>query len=291
MDPKRQKRRRKKKYTVMFVSNTVDGKTRQISLKSNIGAIIISLLLLVAIGLGVYKGLVTLGIPVSGNNVTVLKEDVELLEEEIQKLTSTNQELTEKNSILSDTISQKVELEEAKAAEEALQFVPNGVPVNSAVSIVEFGTQTLDDIENIDGENSEAENVNEENADTEDTNGENADIEDADTLDGQTVGENTATEPLVEFQLKKGGEVKATANGVVIFCGEDETYDNIIKVDHGNGYITIYRYPTDMKVQVGEEVQKGTILFELNQRNQKLGYQMMLNDVFINPMELMEIYG
>jgi murein DD-endopeptidase MepM/ murein hydrolase activator NlpD len=198
------------------------------------------------------------------------EKQIDELTKQNNELKITNEELVEKNSILSDTIVQKVEVEEALEAQEAQKYVPNGIPVSRALSITEVGTDQTEEV-------TEEDEITEETVDAQVTE------EDATQIQGQVT--------LVEFLVKSASEVMATANGTILYVGDDDEYTKVIKIDHGNGYISISRYANNARVNEGDEVLKGDILFELNTSNEKLGYQILYNEEYVDPMELMEIYG
>lgn len=98
-------------------------------------------------------------------------------------------------------------------------------------------------------------------------------------------------EPMCIFTAASGAMVVATAGGTVIVVNDDSEYGHNIWVDHGNGYVTIYRNQGEVKVKQGEEVTQGTTLFLISDENSKLGYQMMKDGVYINPMDMLVISG
>lgn len=103
--------------------------------------------------------------------------------------------------------------------------------------------------------------------------------------------EGETRDPIVIFLANQGISVISSGSGTVSYVGVDEEYGNVVKVDHGNGYVSVYRCESDSKVQEGDEVLRGTILFEMKENEQKLGYQILLEDVYVDPLEVMEIYG
>ena len=54
--------------------------------------------------------------------------------------------------------------------------------------------------------------------------------------------------------------VKATAKGKVIRAGVWGWYGNIVEISHGNGLSTRYAHMSKIKVRVGQEVTKGTVI-------------------------------
>jgi len=59
---------------------------------------------------------------------------------------------------------------------------------------------------------------------------------------------------------KTGVEVKAVASGVVTFSGEKQGYGNMVKINHGNGYETLYAHDEKLLVKPGDIVKKGQVI-------------------------------
>lgn len=106
-----------------------------------------------------------------------------------------------------------------------------------------------------------------------------------------SIEEITEGEPTCIFNGTEGTTVVATAQGVVTEVTEDADYGNRVLVDHGNGYVTIYRNSGDCMVKVGDTVAQGTTLFLIGSSNTRLGYQIRQDGEYINPMQMMEISG
>ncbi len=106
--------------------------------------------------------------------------------------------------------------------------------------------------------------------------------EDNTTLEGQ---------PIAEFEAVQGINVIATAEGTISSIAGDASAGYIIMVDHGNGYFSVYRNGSEPKVEVGETVTTETELYEIENGKETLGYQIIENNIYIDPLSLMEIYG
>ena len=65
-------------------------------------------------------------------------------------------------------------------------------------------------------------------------------------------------DPMVEFTATEGSTVVAAGKGVVTAVEEDEVYGNRVVIDHGNGYVSIYRNKGESQVKAGDEVARGT---------------------------------
>ena len=98
-------------------------------------------------------------------------------------------------------------------------------------------------------------------------------------------------EPMCIFTAAGGAMVVATAAGTVTAVNDDSEYGHNIWVDHGNGYVTVYRNSGEIKVKQGETVTQGTTLFLVGEENNRLCYQMLKDGVYIDPMEMLAISG
>lgn len=98
-------------------------------------------------------------------------------------------------------------------------------------------------------------------------------------------------DPMLIFTASNGVNVITSGTGTVVSVDVDETYGTKIVLDHGNGYQSIYRNNGTALVKNGESLGKGYILFSVKDDNQELGYQIMENDVYIDPMILIDING
>ena len=97
--------------------------------------------------------------------------------------------------------------------------------------------------------------------------------------------------PIAVFQASPGVSVIATANGEVSSIAGDDAVGFIVMVNHGNGYYSVYRNGTSPKVKEGETVTNTTVLFDMEAGHETLGYQIIENERFIDPLSLMETYG
>lgn len=82
----------------------------------------------------------------------------------------------------------------------------------------------------------------------------------------------------------------ATASGTVIFSGYDNSgYGNYIKIDHGNGFVTLYGHNAENLVQVGDKVKKGDVIAMSGSTGMSTGihchYEVLLNGVYQNPRD------
>lgn len=97
--------------------------------------------------------------------------------------------------------------------------------------------------------------------------------------------------PIVKFVASAGINVVSSGSGTVLSVEDDATYGTRIIIDHGNGYRSIYRNKGDVLVRNGETLVKGYPLFSISDNNKDIGYQIMLDEEYIDPMTVMEING
>ena len=111
-------------------------------------------------------------------------------------------------------------------------------------------------------------------------------------LSGSAAMEEAGGEELMLiFSASPGVNVITSGTGTVVSVDADEEYGTKVIIDHGNGYQSVYRNNGTALVKNGEELGKGYILFSIEEENQKLGYQVLKDDVLIDPMQVIEING
>lgn len=106
-----------------------------------------------------------------------------------------------------------------------------------------------------------------------------------------TMEESRDGDPMLIFFASQGINVITTGTGTVVSVDIDETYGTKIVIDHENGYQSVYRNNGVALVKNGEKLGKGYILFSVGEENQELGYQIMQDDEYIDPIQLIDING
>lgn len=233
------KRRRRFNYTVMVFADSREGGIRQLRIDPAVIESLFVILLAVIIILGLVSSRRKDAILSLEFEKEKYLEEIQVLEQENENLSLLHDELTEKVTILSDTINQKVEEEEAKEAAEAQAHMPAGFPMTSSASMKQ--------------------------ADTE--------------------------EPMVKLTGSEGNSIVASGAGIVLSITTGSDYLHCVKIDHGNGYVSIYRNDGEVMVREGDELVRGSILYVIGEENTELGYQIMYNEKYMEPMELLNIDG
>ena len=239
MNAEGSRRKRKTNYMLMLFMDSKEGRIRQMGFGPLLVESVVFIGLTVVVVLAVICYRSDKKIEVLSAETERQKQNMEELTEEKADLVSLREELMNKVTILSDTINQKVEEEEALEQERAQAHMPVGFPLSSSASL-----------EEAEGEN-----------------------------------------PMVKLTGSEGSSVIASADGLVISITTDSGYLHCIKIDHGNGYNSIYRNDGDVMVKEGDEIVRGAILYVIGEDNTELGYQIMYEEKYIDPMGLINIDG
>ncbi|MBD5487545.1 MAG: peptidoglycan DD-metalloendopeptidase family protein [Lachnospiraceae bacterium] len=238
-DTEGSRRKRRFNYTLMIFADSKDGHIRQMGIGPRLieSLAVIVLTAITILSIICYR---------EAERIEILEAETAGQQEEITRLTEENadlaalrEELTDKVIILSDTINQKVEEEEALEQARAQAHMPVGFPMSSSASL-----------EEADGEN-----------------------------------------PMVKLNGAEGNSIIAAADGTVSSITTDSGYLHCIKIDHGNGYNSIYRNDGEAMVKEGDDVVRGAILYVIGEDNTELGYQITYDEKYIDPMDLINIDG
>ena len=92
----------------------------------------------------------------------------------------------------------------------------------------------------------------------------------------------------IDFAGREGSDVVASAAGVVTFSGRNGGYGNMVEINHGNGYVTIYAHNKQNLVEVGQVVRRGEKIALLGQTGRATGshvhFEIKRNGRPVNPM-------
>lgn len=85
-----------------------------------------------------------------------------------------------------------------------------------------------------------------------------------------------------------GSTIMAAASGRVVFAGQQSGYGNVVIVDHGNGYRTLYGHMSRISVSNGQSVGQGSKLGVMGNTGRSTGthlhFEVQKNGVAQNPM-------
>jgi murein DD-endopeptidase MepM/ murein hydrolase activator NlpD len=64
----------------------------------------------------------------------------------------------------------------------------------------------------------------------------------------------------IDISASTGAPIRCTANGVVEFAGVSGAFGNVVVVQHGYGYRTVYAHCSRLLVNHGDSVKKGQVI-------------------------------
>lgn len=268
------KHKKKKYYTVSVTSNLSVEKTKYYRSRLNIFSFSITVMLcVVALGAALtwfmYTELTEVEKRIQTFDSVIAEKD-----NTITELENENSSILTENKVLNTTLAKMIEEDERQAEEYALKHIPSAFPLTGAASLVDPSTIELPKEE-------------EEPQPTL----HDLDIKVEEKDEDEAEKEPVLNDPIVVFSMSTVSDVLSTADGIVSEIDTDEVFGNYVKVDHGNGYISIYRNSAEPKVSVGDEIVRGFIIYVGGADDNLLGYQITKDGEFIDPMELMEVDG
>ncbi len=93
----------------------------------------------------------------------------------------------------------------------------------------------------------------------------------------------------VDLKASEGQSVKASADGVVSFAGEQRGYGNIVIIDHTGDIQTAYAHLSSVKVNKDDDVKQGDIVGSAGQTGTATGphlhFEVRLNGTQVDPMD------
>jgi murein DD-endopeptidase MepM/ murein hydrolase activator NlpD len=96
----------------------------------------------------------------------------------------------------------------------------------------------------------------------------------------------------IDFEANTGDPVFAAADGVVSFTGVKSGYGNVVEVDHGNGYTTLYGHNSGFTVRAGDLIRAGQQIAKAGSTGRSTGphihFEVHVNGTAVNPMPFLD---
>ena len=96
----------------------------------------------------------------------------------------------------------------------------------------------------------------------------------------------------IDFNANTGDPVLSAAGGVVSFSGIKSGYGNVVEVDHGNGYSTLYGHNSRLIVRAGDIVRSGQQLARAGSTGRSTGphvhFEVHVNGRPVNPRKFLD---
>jgi len=95
----------------------------------------------------------------------------------------------------------------------------------------------------------------------------------------------------LDYSANIGSRVSSTADGVVIFAGIDGSYGKCVKIDHGNGIVTLFGHMSKFDLKVGDKVKRGQLVGAVGNTGRSTGphlhYEVRVNGVPVDPQRFL----
>jgi murein DD-endopeptidase MepM/ murein hydrolase activator NlpD len=92
----------------------------------------------------------------------------------------------------------------------------------------------------------------------------------------------------LDFTSPVGTNIYSTGKGRVVFAGTDQGYGNVVIIDHGYNYKTLYGHMSKIEVKTNQEVKRGQIIGLVGNTGLSTGphlhYEVMFNEKKVNPV-------
>ena len=99
----------------------------------------------------------------------------------------------------------------------------------------------------------------------------------------------------IDFDAPAGTAIHAVADGVITFVGQRSGYGNVVEIDHGNGYSTLYGHNSRLLVRVGDLVRSGQEIAKAGSTGRSTGphvhFEVHQNGRPVNPRPFLDKVG
>ncbi len=99
------------------------------------------------------------------------------------------------------------------------------------------------------------------------------------------------TKGFITFTVGDGTKIAAAGDGTVTKVVSDTDFGYRIEIDHGNDYMSIYRYKDEPLLSEGTQVLRGTALFSCTSLEPTFTYEIQYKGKSIDPNTFMKIDG
>ncbi|MCX8129235.1 MAG: M23 family metallopeptidase [Clostridia bacterium] len=99
----------------------------------------------------------------------------------------------------------------------------------------------------------------------------------------------------IDIEAEKGVPIKAALDGNVIEAGSSKVYGKYIKVEHGDGIVTLYGHCSQLLVKKGQKVAKGKTIAKVGNTGVAVGthlhFEVWKEGKPLDPSEFIEVPG
>jgi murein DD-endopeptidase MepM/ murein hydrolase activator NlpD len=104
--------------------------------------------------------------------------------------------------------------------------------------------------------------------------------------------EDGGAHPGLDIATPTGSYIRAAGAGKVMEVGEDTVYGKFVRIDHENGYETLYAHASDTSVELGEAVRKNEVIALSGSTGESTGphlhFEIWFEGETVDPLELVQ---
>ena len=112
------------------------------------------------------------------------------------------------------------------------------------------------------------------------------------TQSGFVTQDERREHPGIDIAIPTGSYIRAAGAGRVMDVGEDSIYGRYVRIDHENGYETLYGHASDTSVELGEEVRKNEVIALSGSTGEStaphLHFEILLEGEAVDPLEMVQ---
>ena len=97
----------------------------------------------------------------------------------------------------------------------------------------------------------------------------------------------------IDISAPMGTNFVAAAKGIVTKATYNTAYGNMVIIDHGGGVQTLYAHGSEILVEIGQEIEKGTEILKVGSTGYSTGphahFEIRINGLTVNPLEYLNL--
>ncbi|MBS7527348.1 peptidoglycan DD-metalloendopeptidase family protein [Fusibacter paucivorans] len=107
------------------------------------------------------------------------------------------------------------------------------------------------------------------------------------------ITKRTAKHNGLDIANDKGTAIRAAGTGIITYSGYNGDFGNVIIIDHGYGYKSVYGHCSELLIEEGTRVEKGTLIAKMGSTGKSTGthlhFEVRYNDTPINPATILNL--
>jgi len=96
----------------------------------------------------------------------------------------------------------------------------------------------------------------------------------------------------LDIAASSGTDIKAAADGKVIFSGQKSGYGNVVILEHDHQIKTVYAHASKLLVKEGQQVKKGEAIAKVGSTGRSTGphlhFEVLISGTPVDPLNFLE---